>query len=143
MKSLLFQSMSQMGLQLGTESGGAYETTNFPYCLAPSIHKTIWMGWGWGVGECTGGGFMKTSSWHWLWLRGIWIPRFFLGSVILTHQPDLSPPSHCYGQITAVLMDCKTNQHAHGSWKNTLLSLAPLTLNVPGGLGGEWHGVWG
>lgn len=39
MQSLLFQNMSQTGLQLGTESAEAEETTNSPYCLVLSLHR--------------------------------------------------------------------------------------------------------
>lgn len=39
MQSLLFQKMSQMGLQLGTESVGAYEATNSPCWLASGIRR--------------------------------------------------------------------------------------------------------
>lgn len=44
-----------MGLQLGTESVGAEEATNSPYCLVLSLHRPsaseqqVW-DWGWGGG---------------------------------------------------------------------------------------------
>lgn len=72
MQSLFFQKMSPVGLQLGTESVGAYETTNPPSCLAAGIHRPSGSeqecggGGGWGVGaeDQAGSG----------WGRGIWFP---------------------------------------------------------------------
>lgn len=55
MQSLLFQKMSQMGLQLGTESVGAYEATSSRAGWLPAsvghLDQSVKCAGGWGAGS--------------------------------------------------------------------------------------------
>jgi hypothetical protein len=141
-KSLLFQNMSRMGFQLGTESVGAYETTNFPYCLAPSILRPsgsardeVW-GCGLGVGSrnekdqaSIGWGGKRDLSFQIFPLLNYIHKLSWLRSSVSSLQPGWSAEKH-------TRLSAGARRILSSPWQ-------PWLVILPVGCRGRWCGVVG